>query len=224
MATKAKQTTQNEKFSRIARLAGVSVKDVETLAKHTERTFRSVGRAFKLPNGRVEIHARERIPMTFNNKLHVVKSRALVKDAIDCPLAKAYKDPDACWLGAHATNVHVGNATVTFWSELCPHITVKGMLTTALRTAVRDWDEQVKKKQKNRRFRLADGTYFLSPYPPSFDPAIVKRKKRPDGSRGHNILKPTRRLTVRSDISLAVLVPKAKQAQKRAASKRRKAS
>lgn len=205
-ATKTKKSFSDalrDKFSRIARMLGVPMTAVETMSKRTENTLRSVGKAINHTNGRVIVYAKKPIPLVFTNKKHVVKAGALTKDAVDCAIAKCAKDPDGCWLGAYATSVHVGNATVTFWSELCPHIVVKAMLPLPLRAAIRDWDEQVLKKRKNRRFRLADGTYYLGPYPPS----LHHTTKRPEGkpiSRGKNTRKPTRRLTVKSDISLAM--------------------
>jgi hypothetical protein len=212
-----------DKMSRIARMLGASTAAVTTMAERAEETFLSVGRAREHTNGRTIVYADERIPLMFTASKHVVKSRALVKDAIECPIAKCGKDADACWLGAYATSVHVGNATVTFWSELCPHIVVKCMLPMQIREAIRDWDEQVKKKRKNRQFRLADGTYFLSPYPPSLDHTYTRVKKsRKIVVRGKNFTKPTRRLTVKSDISLAMAAsPAAKRAQRRAAAKRK---
>lgn len=228
-ATKKKQSPSaalREKMERIARMIGVSFAEVTTMAKRVEQTFRSVGRARKHTSGRTIVYSDERIPLVFTNSKHVVKSRALTKDPVDCGIAKCAKDPDACWLGAYATSVHVGNATVTFWSELCPHLVVKCMLPMNLREAIKDWDEQVRKKAKNRRFRLADGTYFLSPYPPSLDHTRTpKRNKRKVVARGKNANSPTRRLTVRSDISLAMAAsPAAKRVQKRAAAKRKRSA
>lgn len=224
MASKASKKTaradkMHEKFSRIARIIGVPVSEIEQVAKRTSQAFHSVGKAYTRPSGMVEIHARERIQLTFTNKKHVVNLKALVKDAVDCPIAKCAKDPDSCWLGAYATSVHVGNSTLTFWSELCPNLVVKCMLPMGIRDAIRDWDKQVKRKQKNRRFRLADDTYFLGPYPPSFAPN--HKKATTSSKRGKNVLRPTRRLTVRSDISLALMAnPAVKRAQKQAAAKR----
>lgn len=223
MASKAKKTARadkmHEKFSRIARIIGAPESAIEEVAKRTKQAFHSVGKAFTKPNGMVEIHARERVQLTFTNKKHVVTSKALVKDAVDCPVAKCAKDPDSCWLGAYATSVHVGNATLTFWSELCPNLVVKCMLPDVIRAAIRDWDNQVKRKQKNRRFRLADNTYFLGPYPPSLAP--THKKVTTNGKRGKNARHPTRRLTVRSDIALALMAnPVIKRVQKPAAAKR----
>lgn len=231
MAATAKKTKQNfsaalrEKMDRIARMIGAPVSEIKTLAKRTEEAFRSVGKACKRPGGRIEIHARKNVPLTFTNSKHVTKAKALVKVPVDCGIAKCAKDPDSCWLGAYATSVHVGNATVTFWSELCPHLVVKCMLPKPLRDAIRDWDEQVRKKQKNRRFRLADGTYYLSPYPPSLDPTN-NRKPEKIGPRGKNTTKPTRRLTVKSDISLAIAaaVATGKVPRRAAAKRKRKAA
>lgn len=200
---KTKASVMNERFARIARILGCSVNELKTMAKRTENAFRSVGKAVKGKHGRVTVYAKKQVPMVFTHSKHVVRAKALVKDAIDCPLAKCGKDPDSCWLGAYSTSVHVGNIMVTFWSELCPHIQVKCTLTPALRAAVHNWDEQVKKKAKNRRFNLDDGVYYLSPCPPSFverGPGTKVHKSR----RGKNLNRPTRKLTVRSDISLAI--------------------
>jgi hypothetical protein len=218
--------TTTDKMSRIARMLGVTVAAVATMAKRTEETFRSVGRARKHTNGRTIVYSNERIPLVFTSSKHVVKARAMVKDPVDCAVAKCAKDADACWLGAYATSVHVGNATVTFWSELCPHLVVKCMLPLPLRDAIRNWDEQVKKKVKNRRFKLSDGTYFLSPYPPSLDHTVTRPKKSGKVvARGKNVVKSTRRLTVKSDILLAVAASHAiKQGQKRSAAKRKRAA
>ena len=217
MAAKATKTKHHfsamlrEKLARAARMLGEPVTEIATLAKRTEETFRSLGRARKHTNGRTIVYADERIPLVFTNAKHVVKSLAMVKDPVDCAIAKCAKDPDACWVGAYATSVHVGNSTVTFWSELCPDLVLKCMLPMALRVAIKDWDKQVKKKVKHRRFKLADGTYFLSPYPPSMEHHNTKKKYRQivEGktkvvTRGKNFTKPTRRLTVRSDIAMAV--------------------
>lgn len=223
MASNAKKPASadklREKFSRIARIIDVPERAIKALARRTKEMFHSVGEAFTKPNGMVEIHARKRIQLTFTNRKHVVKSKAMVKDPIDCPVAKCAKDPDSCWLGAYATSVHVGNSTVTFWSELCPDLIVKCMLPLGMRDAIHDWDEQVKQKQKNRRFRLADKEYFLSPYPPSLAP--THKKTATYGKRGENVRKPTRRLTVRSDISLALMAKPA--LRSRPAKRRRKA-
>lgn len=197
----SRESTRHKKFERIARMIDSSVDEIESLAERVEDVFRSVGKAQNRPNGRVTVFATKSIPMTFTNSKHVVKLRALVKDGIDCPLAKCGKDADACWLGAFATSVHVGNAMITFWSELCPHITVKAMLSQPMRAAVRNWDEQVLRKAKNRRFNLPDGTYYFAPCPPSL---IKPNERGARGPRGKNTRKPTRRLTVKSDISLAI--------------------
>lgn len=210
---KTRASAMKERFERIARMFECSVTDINTLAKRTENAFRSVGKAVKDKNGRVTVYAKKQIPMVFTHKKHVVRAKALVKDAIDCPLAKCAKDPDACWLGAYSTSVHVGNVIVTFWSELCPHIQVKSMLPPAMRAAVHNWDEQVKKKVKNRRFNLADGVYYLSACAPSFVNPKPRNKKN-KGTRGENFNKPSRKLTVRSDISLAISAINAKNAKK----------
>lgn len=212
-STKTRKSVINEKFARLARIFGCSVNELKTLSKRTENALRSVGKAVNGKNGRVTVYAKKQVPMVFTHAKHVMRAKALVKDAIDCPLAKCGKDPDACWLGAHSSSVHVGNVMVTFWSELCPHIELKCTLSPALRAAVRNWDEQVKKKVKNRRFNLEDGVYYLSPCPPSF----VKRghgTKVHKTTRGKNFNRPTRKLTVRSDISLAISAINAKNAKK----------
>ena len=211
MAVKAKSKKQNSisaaalaRRARAARILDVPPREFDILAKRVENTFKSVGRAQKHTNGRVIVYGRKPVQLQFTNAKHVVKSRALVKDPIDCPIAKCAKDSDACWLAPYATSVHVGNATINFWSELCPHITVKYMLPLQLREAIRDWDAQVANKKKNRRFRLGDGTYFLAPWPKSLEHGPQnQRRERNVGSRGKNERTPTRRLTVRSDLSLA---------------------
>lgn len=214
---------QREKLDRIARMLGISFVEAKFRAQRTEQTFKSLGRVREHTGGRTIVYANERVPLVFMNDKHVVKLRALVKDPVDCPIAKCAKDPDACWLGAYSTSVHVGNATVTFWSELCPHLVVKSLLPVPLRVAIKDWDDQVKRKVKNRKFRLPDGTYFLGPYPPSLEHDKARKRGERKSVRGANINKPTRRLTVRSDISLAVAVSSAtKHVQKRAVEKRKR--
>lgn len=196
-----RESVMREKFDRIARMINSSADEIETLAASVENAFLSAGKAQKRPNGRIVVFATKPIPVTFTNSKHVVKLRALVKDGIDCPIAKAAKDPDSCWLGAFSTSVHVGNVSITFWSELCPHITVRAMLPPVMRDAIRNWDEQVKRKAKNRRFNLPDGTYYFAPCPPSW---VSRGPRGARGTRGKNTHQPTRRLTVRSDISLAI--------------------
>lgn len=203
---KTRKAVMAEKFGRIARMLGVPVSELKTLAKRTENHFRSVGKAVR-KNGHVVVYAKRPLAMDFVHKKHVITERAMVKDAIDCPLAKCAKDADACLMGKYSTSVHVGNIIVTFWSELCPDLSVKYMLPPSLRATVRNWDEQVKKKVKNRRFKLADGTYYLSPCSPSF---MTPGPRGNGEKRGKNFRKPTRRLTVRSDISLAASTLSAK--------------
>jgi hypothetical protein len=201
--------------SRAARILDVSPRELDALAKGVERTLKSLGRVKKHTNGRLIVYARKPVPLQFINARHVVRLKALVKDAIDCPIAKCGKDPDACWLAAYATSVHVGNAIMTFWSELCPHITVKFMLPTQLKEAIRDWDAQVKADKKDRRFRLEDGVYFLAPWPKSLEHDSEGPRVRNVGIRGKNERKPTRRLTVRSDLSLAFAASKLAAAKKK---------
>jgi hypothetical protein len=209
---KTRKSATQEKFERLSRMIGCSIGDVAALAKRVEETLRSVGTAKRAANGRVVIYCKRAVPMEFVHKMHVVKSKALVKDQIDCPTAKCAKDPIACWLGKHTTSVHVGNSIVTFWSELCPHLEVKFMLPPRLRAAIKDWDSQVRRKVKNRRFNLDDGTYVLSPCPPS----LVKPGSRGTGEkRGKNYNSPTRKRTVRSDIALAIDFLNAQKAAKK---------
>jgi len=211
---KTRASATKERFARIARMFGCSAGDITTLAKHTEAALRGVGTALKGKNGRITVFANKPVPMTFTHKKHVVRAKALVKDAIGCPIAKCAKDPEACWLGAYSTSVHVGNVMVTFWSELCPHIQLKCMLSPSMRAAVRNWDDQVKKKVKNRRFNLNDGVHYLSACSPSIVKPSPRNKKRA-GKRGVNFNKPSRKLTVRSDIALAIDFLNAQKAAKK---------
>lgn len=188
-----------DQISRIARIAGITFAQALNKFTSTRKTLLSLGVQVKRPGGRTIVFGKKPFGFSFNNAKHVTKSKALVKDPIDCPIAKALQDS---WFNDYITSYHVGNSTVTMWSKYCPDIVVKYLLGPDLMEAVRNWDEQ--KGKKNRRFRLSDGVHYLTKCPPSY--ITGKRNEKNVGTRGQNHKHPTRRLTVKSDISLAVLL------------------
>jgi hypothetical protein len=204
----------HEKIMFVARMLGVNSAQVDTISDMVRKTLLGLGKAETHTGGRTIVYAQRAFPFQFVGAKHVTRAKALVKDPIDCPLAKALQDS---WIGPYVTSVHVGNAVVSMWSIFCPDIVVKFWLSPDLMQAVRDWDEQA--KNKTRRFRLADGVHYLVKCPPSF--RHTSRSVRGSGTiRGKNAKTPTRRLTVKSDISFALSLALAKIAGKQPRTKK----
>lgn len=205
VATKNKVDALDAHLDRVARMYKIPLNGVKARAKATRRALLGLGRAEKHTGGRTIVYAEQNVPFHFLNEYHVVK--ALTKDPIDCPIAKALNDS---WLRDYISSTHVGNATVSLWSVFCPDIVVKYLLPPMLREAVRNWDDQKKKKAVRPKFNLEDGIYYLSRYPESLRHTTEKPARASRTPRGKNVQKPTRRLTVKTDISFALAFTRGK--------------
>jgi hypothetical protein len=202
--TKKKTDSFDAHLDRVARMYKIPLHGAKIRAKVIRKALLGLGRAEKHTGGRTIVYAERNVPFHFSKSRHVVK--ALVKDPIDCPIAKALNDS---WLREYISSTHVGNATVSLWSVYCPDIVVKYLLSPPLREAVRNWDEQ-KKTKARPKFNLEDGIYYLSRYPESLRHTTEKPERALRTPRGKNVLKRTRRLTVKTDISFALAFTRGK--------------
>lgn len=176
------------KISAMARIANI------------RKNLLSLGTARRMPNGMTIVYGDDDIRFYFAKAKHVKGAKRKVDG--ECPLARALKDS---FLSEYITHAHVGNHTVKLWSVMCPDVVVKFTLSAALAAVVRQWDEEGK-------WVADDGLYALCPYPEQSrvdkngQPARKPRKaERPYGPPTKSR---TRRITLQSDIALAMEMAK----------------
>lgn len=195
----AKATMSNRIAAAVVAAAAIwNVSKVAATARvnNIRKNLEGLGTVRRKPNGRTVVYSDQNILFNFSKSRHVKGAKRKVDG--ECPLARALKDS---FLRDYITHAHVGNHTVKMWSVLCPELVVKFALSPALAAAVREWDD-------TGRWTEDDGLYAIISYPnqPRLGPdgrgtIIVKPPKNAYGPRTKS---PTRRITLQSDIALAM--------------------
>ena len=186
-------------------LAAMSVWGVTKIAAkariaNIRKNLLSLGTARRAPNGMTIVYGDDDIRFHFAKAKHVKGAKRKVDG--ECPLARALKDS---FLSEYITHAHVGNHTVKMWSIMCPDIVVKFTLSAALAEVVRQWDEEGK-------WVADDGIYALCAYPEQArldkNGQPVRRNYKVERHYGPHTKSRTRRITLQSDIALAMEMAK----------------
>jgi hypothetical protein len=176
---------------------GVTKASATARVANIRKNLLALGTARQKPNGTTVVYGDKDILFHFSKKKHAKGAKRKVDG--ECPLARALKDS---FLSEYVTHAHVGNHTVKLWSILCPDIVVKFMLSPALAAVVRQWDETGKWTEE-------DGIYAICVYPSQSrlgknGRLVVVTPRVTDNPYGPRTKHPTRRITLQSDIALAM--------------------
>ena len=177
----------------------VSAAAAKSRVANIRKNLLSLGTAVTKANALTVVYGDADIKFHFAATRHVKGAKRRVDG--DCPLARALKDS---FLSEYITHAHVGNNTVKLWNVMCPDMVVKFVLSPSLAAAVKQWDE-------TGRWVKEDGIYAVCVYPVRSrlgnndrSGKTTKTRTRVRQPYGPRVNHPTRRITLQSDIALAM--------------------